>query len=241
MFCWRDGCAWCGLAGDVQESLDSAAKAGAAQAAAMADADALRKQLATLQQQVDVERRQWREQESQHAKLQEQVKDSCPLLLHYTHIALMGTGWAINVPLYRGCRQGIVYQQPWVTTLKDCATSVPMVDNLQLCTASQVTSMCSVCSLPPPSCSTSLGQLRQRQSLVLSSLHRSIRPSWTGCPPSMLHVFSSCRTRLLLMQLGELMWRQNSRWGCLSCHVGTPAGAIGGCTMYPIHHIGRTA
>lgn len=83
----------CGLAGDIQESLDSAAKAGAAQAVAMADADALRKQLASLQQHVDVERRQWREQESQLAKLQEQVRElPATAAIHRSHLWAQGGG-----------------------------------------------------------------------------------------------------------------------------------------------------
>jgi hypothetical protein len=60
-------------AGDVQEALDSAAKATAAHTAAAAEADALRQHLAALQQEVGSERRQWREQEAQAAQLQEQV------------------------------------------------------------------------------------------------------------------------------------------------------------------------
>jgi hypothetical protein len=60
-------------AGDVQEALDSAAKASAAHTAAAAEVDALRQQLAALQQEVGSERRQWRQQEAQAAQLQEQV------------------------------------------------------------------------------------------------------------------------------------------------------------------------
>jgi hypothetical protein len=58
----------------VQEALDSAAQASAAHTAAATDVQALRQQLATLQQEHDAAAKQWREQEAQAIALQEQVQ-----------------------------------------------------------------------------------------------------------------------------------------------------------------------
>lgn len=60
--------------GDIQEALDSAAAASQSHAAAAADADGLRRQLAALQQQFDAERRQAGEAQAQAARLHEQVR-----------------------------------------------------------------------------------------------------------------------------------------------------------------------